>query len=67
MVKATKVNECKCCGGPVTFYGTCWTDGVGGSGECTVQVCVSCLEGDCKCGGGRLARTPEERHIGCTH
>lgn len=59
-------NRCKCCGQVAQHYGTGWM-GTGGSGSCTREVCVLCLEGGCKCCGSDLKRPAAEIHDNCQH
>ena len=39
--------------------------GTSGSGSCTKEVCVLCLEGGCSCCGVRLEHPAAEVHDGC--
>lgn len=65
-------NYCLCCGQLAQHYGSGWM-GTGGSGSCTEEVCVFCLESGCwgkdgkGCFGYRLAQPPAEIHDNCTH
>jgi len=59
-------NRCNCCGQLAEQYGAGWA-GTGGSGSCSREVCVLCLEGGCKCYGNDLARPAAEIHDNCEH
>lgn len=65
-------NYCLCCGQPASHYGSGWM-GDTGSGSCSREVCVICLEGTCwgkdgkGCFGNNLARPAAEIHENCGH
>jgi hypothetical protein len=64
-------NTCKCCGRIAQHYGSGGVgqdkDGKQTSWSCTREVCVTCLEGGCPCGGGDLRWPAAEVHDNCWH
>lgn len=60
------MNVCLCCFGPTEYYGHGWM-GTSGSGSCSKEVCVLCLEGGCKCCGRKLKEPAAEEHWNCEH
>lgn len=60
-------NYCLCCGQLAQQYGSGWAS-TDGSGSCSREVCVSCLEGGhIGCHGNKLACKPMEIHENCEH